>query len=93
VTTATKHAYIVNDDQIVGGEPIIRGTRTPVRAIVETWRLGVAAEEIPNCLPHLNLTQVFAALSYPSDRQAEINAYIERSRIPDGRIDPLVANR
>jgi len=93
MTTATGHAYIVNDDQILAGEPIIRGTRTPVRAIVETWRLGVAAEEIPNCLPHLNLAQVFDALSYYSDHQDEINAHIERNRIPDDRIDPLVANR
>jgi uncharacterized protein (DUF433 family) len=93
MTTATEHAYIVNDDQILGGEPIIRGTRTPVRAIVETWRLGVPAEEIPDCLPHLTLAQVFDALSYYSDHQDEINAHIERNRIPNDRIDPLVANR
>jgi len=93
MTTATEHRYIVNDDQILGGEPIIRGTRTPVRAVVETWRLGVTAEEIPNCLPHLTLAQVFDALSYYSDHQDEINAQIERNRIPDDRIDPLGANR
>ncbi len=93
MTTATKHPYIVNDDQILGGEPIIRGTRTPVRAIVETWRLGVAAEEIPKSLPHLTLAQVFDALSYYSDHQDEINAYMERNRVPEDRIDPLVANR
>ena len=92
MTTATEHRYIVNDDQILGGEPIIRGTRTPARAIVETWRLGVTAEEIPNCLPHLTLAQVFDALSYYSDHQDEINAHIERNRIPDDRIDALVAN-
>jgi uncharacterized protein (DUF433 family) len=93
MATATVHPYIVSDDQILGGEPIIRGTRTPVRAIVETWRLGVAPEEIPIGLPHLTLAQVFDALSYYSDHQDEINAYIERNRIPEDRIDPLVANR
>ncbi|MGH9431659.1 MAG: DUF433 domain-containing protein [Terriglobia bacterium] len=93
MTIATGHPYIVNDDQILGGEPIIRGTRTPVRAIVETWRTGVAAEEIPEGMPHLTLAQVFDALSYYSDQQDEINACIERNRIPDDRIDPLVANR
>ena len=35
----TKHPYIITDDQILGGEPIIEGTRTPVRAIVEIWLL------------------------------------------------------
>ena len=37
----TEHRYIVVDDSILSGEPIISNTRTPVRAIVETWRRGV----------------------------------------------------
>jgi uncharacterized protein (DUF433 family) len=40
--TATEHCYIIRDDYILSGEPILKGTRTPVRAIVELWRLGVA---------------------------------------------------
>lgn len=86
----TENRYIVRDDQILSGEPIIKGTRTPVRAIVENWRLGLAPEEIPHHLPHLTVAQVFDALSYYSDHQAEINAYIERNRIPEELIDPLV---
>lgn len=75
--------YIVRNDGILSGEPIIQGTRTPVRAIVELWRLGVAPEEIPLRLPHLTLAQVFAALSYYSDHQTEIHEYIERNHIPE----------
>jgi uncharacterized protein (DUF433 family) len=90
MTTATEHRYVVTDDQILGGEPIIQGTRTPVRAIVEVYRLGVAAEEIPNRLPHLTVAQVFDALSYYNDHPQEINAYLERNRVPDDKIDPLV---
>ena len=86
----TEHPYIVSEDQILSGEPIIKGTRTPVRAIVEMWRLGDAPETIPTYLPHLSLAQVFDALSYYSDHHAEINVYIERNRIPDDLIDPLV---
>jgi uncharacterized protein (DUF433 family) len=91
--TATEHCYIVTDDRILTGEPIVKGTRTPVRAIVEMWQLGVAPEEIPNRLPHLTLAQVFDALSYYSDHQDEINAYIERNRIPEGLLDPLVKDQ
>ena len=90
MATATEHCYVIQDDQILSGEPIIRGTRTPVRAVVEIWRLGIAPEEIPGRLPHLSLAAVFDALSYYSDHQDEINAYIERNRIPDALIDPLV---
>jgi len=87
MTKDTQHRYIVSDDEILGGEPIIRGTRTPVRAIVEIWRMGTPPEEIPNHLPHLTLAQVFDALSYYSDHQAEINESIARNRIPEDRID------
>lgn len=90
MTTATDHLYVVTNEKILGGEPIIKGTRTPVRAIVETWRLGVAVEEITLHLPHLTQAQVFDALSYYSDHMDEINRYIERNRIPAELIDPRV---
>ena len=89
----TEHRYVVTDDQILGGEPIIAGTRTPVRAIVELWRQGIAPEAIPTHLPHLTVAQVFDALSYYSDHQGEIQAYIERNHVPDDLIDPLVRDR
>jgi uncharacterized protein (DUF433 family) len=92
MTVATEHFYIVADDEILGGEPIIRGTRTPVRAIIEMWRMGVSPEEIPTHLPHLTLAQIFAALSYYSDHREEINEYIERNRLPEDMIDPLAKN-
>ena len=86
----TEQRYIVTDDDILGGEPVVDGTRTPLRAIVELWRQGIAPEAIPAHLPHLTLAQVFAALSYYSDHQDEINRHIERNRVPDALIDPLV---
>jgi uncharacterized protein (DUF433 family) len=90
MTQLTAHRYIVTDEHILSGEPIITGTRTPVRAIVEMWRQGMPPETIPQHLPHLTLAQVFDALSYYSDNQEEINQYIVRNRIPDELIDPLV---
>jgi uncharacterized protein (DUF433 family) len=89
----TEHPYIVTNDQILSGEPIIKGTRTPVRAIVGLWRLGSSPEEIPRHLPHLTLAQIFDALSYYSDHQAEINAHIERNHIPEELIHPLLKGR
>ena len=86
MATATEHLYITTSDQILNGEPIVRGTRTPVRAIVELWRQGTDPEEICSHLPHLTLAQIFDALSYYSDHQDEINAHIERNRIPEDRL-------
>jgi len=89
MAAVVEHCYITVDEKIPGGEPIIKNTRTPVRAIVEMWRLGTPPEEIPRHLPHLTLAQVFDALSYYSDHQDEINAYIEQNRVPDELIDPF----
>lgn len=88
MTTLTGHLYIVTDERILGGEPIIKGTRTPVRAVVELWRQGVAPEEITGHLPHLTLAQIFDALSYYSDHTDDINAHIERNRVPDELLAP-----
>lgn len=90
--TVIAYRYITSNENILGGEPIIKGTRTPVRAIVEEWRRGVAPEEIPTGLPHLTLAQVFEALSYYSDNQAEINHFIELNRVPDELIHESVKN-
>jgi uncharacterized protein (DUF433 family) len=79
MTTATEHFYVVTDSEILSGEPIVKGTRTPVRAIVELWRQGIAPEEVSDHLPHLTLAQVFDALSYYSDQTDEINAHIKRN--------------
>lgn len=73
---ATENFYVTTDEAILSGEPIIKNTRTPVRAIVELYRLGIAPEEIPTHLPHLTLAQIFAALSFYSDHTEEINEYI-----------------
>ena len=84
----TKHCYIVSNPEILGGEPVIKGTRTSVRAVVENWRLGLSPEEIVIHLPHLTLAQVFDALSYYSDHQKEIDALIEKNRVPEDLIHP-----
>jgi uncharacterized protein (DUF433 family) len=88
--TATTHPYVVRDDSILESEPIIKGTKTSVRAVVENWRLGLSPEEIVVHLPHLTLAQVFDALSYYSDNKNEINDYIERNKIPDDLIHPSI---
>ncbi len=79
--SVSEQLYVTNDQSILGGEPIITGTRTPVRAIVELYRMGISPEEIPTHLPHLKLAQVFGALCYYSDHTEDINEYIRANKI------------
>jgi len=76
----TGHAYVVCQEGICGGERIVRGTRTPVRAIAELWKFGCPPEEIVEHRPRLTLAQVFDALSYYYDHQGPIDRAIEENR-------------
>jgi uncharacterized protein (DUF433 family) len=88
--TQTASRYVVRNPDLLSGEPVIAGTKTPIRAIVELWRLGNAPEEITQHLPYLSLAQIFDALSFYLDHQEEIQGYIESNRIPDHKIHPAV---
>jgi uncharacterized protein (DUF433 family) len=82
VGMSTEHPYVTRVDTILSGEPIIKGTRTPVRAVAEHWKFGDAPEEIARKLPHLHLAQIFDALSYYNDHRDEIERYISLNRLP-----------
>ena len=86
----TEHPYIVTNEKLKRGEPIVKGTATSVRAIVEYWRGGYQPERIVQALPHVSLAAVFDALSYYQDHMKEINKYIEMNRIPPEKVHPLI---
>ncbi len=71
----TAHPYIVRDSTIYDGEPIVEGTRTGVRHIILLFQQGKDPEEIAYT-QHLSLAQVYDAISYFYDNEAEIEHYI-----------------
>ncbi len=77
----TEYLYITREPGICGGRPIIKGTRTPVKAIVGYYKLGLSVEEILEGLPHLTPAQVYEALSYYHDHQSEIEQDIAESGV------------
>ena len=78
--TAEEHPRIVRRSTVSGGEPIIRGTRISVRHLIERIQAGQSVEEILVALPHLTAAQVYDALSYYHDHQAEMDRLIEESQ-------------
>lgn len=70
-------SLIENNQELRGGRPIIAGTSTTVRSIVGLYKLGYSAEEIAVQLIHLNLAQIYAALTYYHLNSVEIEADIE----------------
>jgi uncharacterized protein (DUF433 family) len=75
--------YVEKVPGVQGGEPVIAGTRTPVRTIVQMFKSAYPGNlsEIAGALPHLTWDQIEAALDYYQDHTAEIDAHIERHAV------------
>lgn len=55
---------IVFDPRILGGKPVIKGTRLSVEFILELLSSGVPEGEILEDYPHLTKTAIQACLNY-----------------------------
>jgi uncharacterized protein (DUF433 family) len=53
---------------------VVRGTRIPVKALVRYFQMGMSAAEIMAGFPDLTAAQLYDALSYYYDNQAEMEA-------------------
>ncbi|MGH7146313.1 MAG: DUF433 domain-containing protein [Nitrospiraceae bacterium] len=74
----TEHRYVSKDPAICGGDPVIAGTRIPVRLIYQRLQAGDSVETIQQAYPHLTLAQIHDALSYAYDHLAEVKEEIRR---------------
>ena len=59
-----KFEYIVRNPKILGGKPIINGTRISVEFILELIRSGGSVKDIVALYPHLKEIWVEEAISY-----------------------------
>jgi len=65
------HARIAIDPDIMGGKPVIRGTRVPVETILRKLGAGMSAEAILADHPRLTHDDVLAAQSFAADYLAD----------------------
>ena len=57
---------IVSDLHVCGGEPVVKGTRVPVRVVLGHLAAGESAEEILKNFPRLSREDIQACLEYAS---------------------------
>jgi len=55
---------IVRDPAILGGEPVFRGTRVPLRVVLASLADGTSVEEILAAFPTLSADDVRAAIAF-----------------------------
>ena len=65
---------ITIDQRVLGGKPIIKGTRIPVYLILELLASGMSEKEVLKEYPELSPEDIKAALQYASKllRQEEV---------------------
>ena len=72
------HAYIESRPNVQGGEPVIRGTRMPVRSVVHyVLQQGIPPETLAKEF-RLSLASIYDALSFYYDHRAFMDRIIHR---------------
>ena len=54
--------YIVSDPQIMGGEPVVKGTRTPIEVILYRLTEGNSIEAIHELYPWIDVSTLSGAI-------------------------------
>ena len=65
------HERIDINPEIMGGKPVIRGTRIPVELILRKLGAGMASEEVLADHPKLTLDDIRAAQAFAADYLAD----------------------
>ena len=60
-------AQITTDPQVLGGKPVIAGTRISVQLILEKMRDGWTITDLLDDYPHLTREQIVATLAYAAE--------------------------
>ena len=79
ILSSKAYPYISSKKGVLGGSPIITGTRISVRTIAGYYQMGMNVDEILNTLNHLSPSQVHSALAYYFDHQNEIDKEIREN--------------
>ena len=80
VAGANSIPIIVSDEDVLGGCPRINGTRIRVSDVVVKYRSGDSPEELTEKFEGLDLSDVYAALSFYHSNKELVDEEIENRR-------------
>jgi uncharacterized protein (DUF433 family) len=73
------HPFVEETPGVGGGYPQVRGTRTPVRVIVNLYRQTHDLARTAALLPHLTSNEIQGALDYYAKHPERVDEDIERN--------------
>ena len=76
MTTINWKDYIVSDPAVLGGKPILKGTRLSVEFVLELMSAGWDRATIATNYPNLTEDRIRAVLAYAADTFREERFYI-----------------
>lgn len=69
----------------------VKGTRVALDSIIYQFRQGHSPEAIQDAFPALSLSQVYAAIAYYLDHQAELDAYLAHNEMTEAEFSREIA--
>ncbi len=78
---AKPHPYVEQRKGVLGGKPVVKGSRLPVWQIAVRLQLGDSPDEILDDYPQLSAAALYDAISYYFDHRAEIERQIEENQL------------
>ena len=73
---ATAYRYIVCNDSVRGGKPVVQGTRIGVHDIVGLIVNGATPDDVVRSFPDLTRAQIYECLSYYEDHREDVDFLI-----------------
>jgi uncharacterized protein (DUF433 family) len=65
--TSARHPLVESDSKVMGGKPVIAGTRITVELILEKLAAGESIEQLLEAHPRLTVESVRAALAFAAE--------------------------
>lgn len=75
-----QHPHVEVRDDLLGGSPVVRGTRVPVRRLWAWHRKGVSVETLVKRYPSLGWAKVLGGLAFAYDNEELVEADLDRER-------------
>src|SRR4030095_14998887 len=69
----------------------IKGTRVALDSVIYQFQQGRSPEAIQDAFPALSLSQVYAAIAYYLDHQAELDAYLAHNEATEAKFGREIA--
>ncbi len=79
ITSSKLHLYIESIEGVCSGEPVLAGTRIPVKIIIGWFKMGKEVDEIVAMYPNINHAMVYDAFSYYYDHKDEVDKLLREN--------------